>query len=386
VTGATEDITDAIPALNNMTQVYNINVAEVEGATVSGVPSTAVRGRDFTMKVVPSSAAYRIDLCLNGDTIVRNASSINQTFVAMEDMAFDINVYDPKEIGVLEMTVAPGTFHVQLTENNVCATVVVKGEVYSSDIQHATGKDFAIRTIKTLDLRGVKIVAQEGYEANVLNHPFFVYPTNSSSTPKSVVENLLLPESVSRIAGGVFQNCAKIKEVTLPASLKSIPVETTTASGGKKTTYALASDVFKGCTSLTTIYIPGEPDTYNGRQVVAHHNPYSTTNSFWYQYYNLGHEDPKKVTVIVPEEYLSVYTTAYNNDSYGNPWKAHGYNILSKLPVFGVNFDPSRISAADGVDVTAIGSFLGDNVALDELTVSDKLKLTNPSIKCRVYD
>lgn len=384
VSGSSDEIVDALPVLNNMSEIFNINVPEVADATISGLPESgmAVRGRDITMKINPNSAAYRIDLSVNGVQVFKNQTSISYTFVVMEDMNFDIDVYDPKAEGVLEMTVAPGTFHVQLTEQNVCATVIVKGEVYSSDIQHATGKDFAIKTIKTLDLRGVKIVKQDGYEDNVINHPFFVYP-NGMNTPASVIENILLPDNVVRIAGGVFKNCANIKEITLPKDLRSVPVK---PQGSNVLQYGLANSAFAGCTSLTTIRIPGDPGEYNGRRIVAHHNPYSTTNSFWYDYYNLGHEDPKKVTVIVPEEHLSVYTTAYNESNYGNPWKGHGYNILSEYPVYGVNFDPTRIKAEEGVDVSAIASFLGDNVTLESIVVEGKLKLVNPELASRVYD
>ncbi|MDE5758126.1 MAG: leucine-rich repeat domain-containing protein, partial [Allobaculum sp.] len=295
---------------------------------------------------------------------------------------FEIEAYHPKADGVATFTVAPGTFHVQLTEANVAATVVVKGELYSSDIQHTTGKDFAIKTIKTLDLREATIVAQGGYAANEINHPFFVYP-NGMSTPASVIENILLPDNVVCIAGGVFKNCAKIKEITLPADLRSVPVK---PAGSNVFRYGLATDAFLGCTNLATIRIPGAPGEYNGRKIVAHHNPYSTTNSFWYQYYNLGHEDPKKVTVIVPEEYLSVYTTAYNETTYGNPWKGHGYNILSEYPVYGVTYDQTRIVADADLDLQKTASFLMDNVELESVTVEGKLRLANPDVKCRVFD
>lgn len=381
VKGATADIVDALPALNNMTPVYNLNMPEVKDATVSGLTPTAVRGRDLTLKIVPKNAAYRVDLTVNGVKVLQNQPSVNYSFVAMEDMNFDVEVFDPKAGGVATFTVAPGTFYNQITADNVAATVVVKGTLYSSDIQHATGKDFAIRTIKTLDLSGVTIIAQGGYEENVINHPFFVTPS-ASSYPASVVENIILPDNVVRISANIFSNCPNIKEITLPTSLRSIPVK----NEKNINQFGLGVEAFAGCPNLSVIRIPGTPEVLNGKMIVAHFNPGATTNVSLKPYYHLGHPDAQKVTVIVPEEYLSVYRTAYNHTEYGNPWKFWGYNILSEKPIYGVNFDPTRVKATEGTDVTAMASFLGDNVSLESVSADGKLMLVNPQANCKIYD
>lgn len=387
VHGAKADIVAALPALNNQTEVYNIKV-NVEGkANISGLPETAVRGRDVTMNITPVNAAHRINLKINGELIQSAAASVNRSLVVMEDTEVDVEVFDPRAGGVVTINVSPGTLHERLTASNVCETVVVVGEVYSLDLQAATGKDFALNNIKTLDLRGVKIVQDGGYEANVLNHPFFVY-TNGMTTPKSVVESILLPDNVVRIAGGVFKNCPNIKEITLPMELSSLPVKTPTVSGGTKMTYALADAAFDGCVNLHTIRIPGKPGEVNGKMVVSHHNPYSACyGSNYYVYYNLGHPDPKKVTLIVPEEYLSVYRTENKDREYGNPWKAHGYNILSEDPIYGVNYDASRITTVEpDYDITKMAVFLMDNVALNSIKAEGKLKLVNTAIQSLVFD
>ncbi len=380
VKGENDQIVDAIPAVNNMNEVYNINITQNGSATVSGVPETAVRGRDITMKVTPSSAAYRVDVTVNGEKVAQNAAVANYSFVAMQDMDIDIDVYDPKADGVCVINTYPGGLHVQLTEDNVAATVVVKGEVYSLDLQAATGKDFAINTIKTLDLSGVKIIETGGFEENVVNHPFFVY-TNGMETPTSVCENIILPDNVVKISGGIFKNVPNMKEITLPKDLRSVPTQRTTANGGKVYDYGLGDNAFGGCPALTTIYIPGTPDTWNGNYTVAHHNPY---NPNWY---NLGHPDAKKVTIVVPQEYLSVYRTANNSTSHGNPWKAHGYNILAEYPVYGVNFDPTRIQVVDeDVDINTMASFLGNDVTVESKTVASNLKLVDNERRCMVFD
>ncbi len=371
-----EDMVAALPALNNMTPVYNITIPEVEGVNISGAVATAIRGKDLTIKMTPANPALRLNVTANGEKVVGNATSVNYSFVAMEDVEFGIELFDPKAGGVAEFNVAPGTFHEQLKEETVAETVILHGSVYSLDLQAATGKKFAMTTIKTLDLSDVTIVQDGGYAANVVSHPFFV-PTNSiESTVPSVIEKIILPDNVVRILGGVFSNCANIKEISLPKDIMSVPVQVTSWTYQ----YGLADEVFKGCNSLETIYIPGEPQKYNGNLTVAHHNPWR------YDYYNLGHQDPKKVTVVVPEEYYTLYKTANSHQYYGNPWLSHGYNILAEYPVYGLTFDPTRIIADEDLDLQKTASFLGNNVPIESLKVEGKLKLANPDVKCRVFD
>ncbi len=405
VKGANAEIVDALPALNNMTPVYNINVPSVDNASVSGVTSTAVRGRDLTLKIVPNSAAYRVDLAVNGVTVLQNQPTVNYPFVAMEDMNFDVKVYDPKAEGSVTFNVQPGELYKAVTAESVAAHVIVTGEVYSQDLSNAFRQPFAARTIKKLDLSGVKIVANvltptldtDKYADFIPSN--LIYNPSATSSVMPIVEEIILPNSVTRIADGAFQNCANLKEITLPLSLGTDKVEVGRyASGSIKYGYPLGAQVFKGCSSLTTIYIPGTPSTVGGRLVVSHFNPAASASPAIYMdpdlsSYDLGFRNPEtnkpdgsKVTVVVPQEYLTVYQTAYANTNNGNPWKAHGYNILSENPVYGVEFDPTHVKVAEGTDVTAMASFLGDNVSLETISTEGKLMLTNPQANCKVYD
>lgn len=134
VNGADDSIVDALPALNNMTPVYNVNIPEVADATITGAVTSAVRGRDITLKVVPKSAANRIDMAINGTSVAKGASSVTHTIVVMEDIDVEINVYDPKAEGSVTYAVNSGELYKAVTAETVCANVVVTGETYASDI------------------------------------------------------------------------------------------------------------------------------------------------------------------------------------------------------------------------------------------------------------
>ncbi|MDE6007378.1 MAG: C10 family peptidase [Muribaculaceae bacterium] len=382
VAGAGEEIVDALPAVNNTNPVYNFTIPAIDNATVSGLPASAVRGRDLTLKIVPNSPAHHINLKVNGVEVVKDAATINYDFVAMEDLDFDVQVFDPKEEGSVTYQVYPGELFGKVTPTSIRAHVIVTGNIYSSDLQSAFSQDFAIRTVKTLDLTGVTVIGTDGQPAYTLQHPPFM-PANPISTPPTAkVEKIILPDNIEAI-DGIFLNCPLITEVVLPKSLRSIPIKPSSAY-----IYGINNEAFKGCPNLTTIYIPGAPQKDgNGRTIVAHHNPYSTTSSFWFQYYNLGHADPKKVTIVVPEEYLNVYRTKYTDAYFGNPWQAHGYNILSENPVYGVTFNPDRIELTDpDFDVQRAASFLGDNVSVENINVVGKFKPKTTESKCLILD
>ncbi len=389
VKGATAEIVDALPALNNMTPVYNINVPEVKDATVSGVTATAVRGQDMTLRIVPNSSILAIDLLVNGTEVQTRQPAIEYDFVAMENMDFDIRVYNPRVGTVKVIDTYPGGLHVQLTENNVAETVKVRGKVYSEDLQAATGKDFAIQTIKVLDLSEVEIVEKSNNAlANELVNMLFVYDSDltGKNTPASVVENIILPNTVTRMScrnGSVFANCPNIEEITLPPSLPSVPFY---IQNNGNLQYSLGTNLFGGCPKLKVIRIPGAPEEYEGKVTVSHFNPGGYEAAFWKDVFSLGHQDATKVTIIVPEEHLGVYKTSNNNKVSGNPWLLYGYNILSDKPVYGVEYDPTRVRMAnEDLNPAELASFLGDNVPVQTISADGKLFPIDNGTKATVY-
>ena len=400
VKGSNDNIVAAIPAVNNMNEVYNINLTTKGNANVSGLPETAVRGRDITVQITPSTPSHRMDLKINGETVVQGSASINHTFVAMQDMDLDLKVYDPKQEGEVTFNVKPGELYKAVTAQTIMPNVTVVGEVYSKDLALAFRQDFAAKTIKKLDLSGVTIVADvltpssdDDKIANYIPANLLYNPSGIGSV-MPVVEEIILPNTVTRIGEGAFAKCANLKEITLPEALTPGVIRVTTASGGWKNGYSLGANVFDGCTSLTTIYIPGAlGKDGSGRDVVCHFNPYSSAYDIWGwpnpAPYHIGHtpEQAAKVTVVVPQEYINVYRAGYSDYQYGNPWKAIGYNILSENPVYGLTYDPSRIQpVSEDVDVEKMASFLGENVSLESVKAEGKLRLVNTDIACLVYD
>ncbi len=397
VGGADNSIVDALQAVNNSNRIFNINIPEVADATVSGGVTTAIQGQDITLKISPNSASKRIDLIANGETVVKEAQVVNYTFIATQDMDFEIKVYNPMESGSVVYDVASGELYKALTPTSIRASVIIKGETYASDLANALRQGFAKKTIKKLDLSGLKIVADptnSDYKENMIPSEMF-FRSSDIDQSKPVVEEILLPNSVTRIGEAAFRNCEKLKEIRLPEDLSSNRVVVGQySSGSPKYGYSIGAAAFDGCTSLTTIYIPGKPHVENGKMVVSHFNPMCSAVEGLDQTasYNLGHKvdgvyDASRTTIIVPEEYLSVYKAAYSNMDFGNPWQKLGYNILSENPVYSLNYDPTRCKLTDsGFDAKKAASFLGADVKSETITLKGKLALAHPEIKSIVYD
>ena len=230
-----------------------------------------------------------------------------------------------------------------MSENNVAETVKITGSCRSQDLLDGLNKDWAVKTVKVLDLSELNIVAEGSrHLANELKHTLFKSPTG---TP-AVLEKLILPNSILRIwkegVEGPFDNCKNIEEIALPEGVKSIPFTTGTSSILR---YTLGTNIFQGCDKLKVIRIVGDPQEYNGKQCVCYFSP--SGYKWGHQNYSLGHPDASKVTLIVPEQHLPLFLKPDDDMYTGNPWLPQGYNILSVTPVSGVEFDPARVRLAD---------------------------------------
>lgn len=377
VEGSSEDVVAAIPALNNVTPVYNINFPTLENATVTGVVATAVRGRDITIKIVPKTVSDRINMLVNGVPVAKEAPSVTYSFIAKEDMNFDVEVYSPKIIDEVVYNVNPGELFKAVTAASIKPRVKVVGSVYSNDLSQAFQQDFVQKNVTHVDLSEVSIVAGNGGAANTIPaEMFYKISSTSQLTPK--VQEVILPKDVIRIESGAFKNCANIKEMELPENLA-------TWDGSGNEYGGLKTNCFEGCTSLMTLYVPCP--SKNGK---VHQFDYKG------QYKNnLGIENASNVTVVVKPEYLEDYLREDGEkDDFGllfnggNGWKINGFNIVAEYPVYSVNFDATRFNITDkDFDTDKAASFLGDNVANESLTINDKILVNKPAgAKVKVYD
>lgn len=391
VTGRNENVTDRLPALNNQTPVYNMTYTDglADRANISGAVATAVRGRDITLKVTPKNAGDRIKMAVNGDTLYTAASNINYSFIAKQDMKFDIEVFTPVVLQEVNYTVQPGELESMVTAANIRKKVTIVGDVYASDLVNVFQRKYVQQTVTDLDISNVNILActynGTSYAANTI--PSYMFYTNNSSqqvnqaTPELV--NIKLPKKTVQIARFAFNNCIHIKELELPENLYNCE--------GKGNAYAakfgLDQYCFNGCESLTTLYVPCAPrqytdpwlDYYTTPVPIVSHIKQSGDNvtNLGFKDLMTGKDRSPEITVVVKPEYLNVYLTEMNyQPAYyaANHWLASGFNIVGEYPVYGVNFEQNRCFIADKeVDINRVVSFLGKNVPVESQDFSGKL-------------
>lgn len=389
VGGRTDDVIDRLPALNNQTPVYNMTYTDglADKANVSGAVATAVHGRDITLKVTPKNASDRIKMAVNGDTLYTAASSISYSFIAKQDMKFDIEVFTPVLLQEVNYTVQPGELESMVTATNIRKKVTIVGDVYASDLVNVFQRKYVQETVTHLDISNVNILACRysgtTYEENTIPSYMF-YSSDASQQVNQVTPELVdikLPKTTVKIAKFAFNNCANIKELELPENLYNCEGGDRLQANNSNVKYGLEQYSFNGCTSLTTLYVPCAPRMYTDPW-----NDYYTTPtpivSHIYQNsskpINIGFEDRcAEITVVVKPEYLDTYLKEMNHQPWyyaANHWLESGFNIVGEYPVYGVNFESNRCFIADkDVDINKVVSFLSKNVPVESLDFSGKL-------------
>lgn len=379
VYGSNDNVVAALPALNNATPVYNFTFPEEleKQANLSGIVASAVRGRDLTFKITPKSAGNVITMLVNGVPYAKEAKSISYSFIAKEDLNFDVRIISPDQMEAVVFDLKPGE-HLWEPNNTALQNqrrealrpkVIVRGNIDYTDLSLFREKT-AWNTVVSLDLSGATIVADRAqpgsYPANTF--PANAFCSTSSISPGIKLQELKFPASVTSIGASALYNCDKIKELELPMNLDNfVGTDWYNYSGGLK------RDCFKGCTSLTTLYVPCVPK--QGK--IVHHIDTKHNANMTAANTNLGIDDCSKVTVVVNPEYLPAYTTRHDGaDSYDwrNLWVYNGFNIVGQYPVYGINYPVDRCFIADkSINIAQAASFLGDNIPLESLDFTGKV-------------
>lgn len=428
VEAQTDDVVAALPALNNQTPVYNFSFPEgLEAkANLSGVVTSAVRGRDLTFRITPKSASHTLDVSINGKKVIEGGKTFTYSFIAKEDLDFDVKVIPP--VSYTEATIvleegqhlylyyawddknAPAGWSQKNREfaqkySNIKKLKIV-GKLDYYDFNFFRDNADIASNIRTLDLSEATFVYNRDKTASTgLDNVFPSKAFYNSTTKRGCnIEEIILPESLTQFEDDSFMGCGNIKELRLPANLRTWSLgKTPNGAGGftNKTRGGLNDGVFAGCNSLETLYVPCVPKGGN----VGH----------WY--YFDGHpvvsglSDNKKVTVVVNPDYLQAYTTPKTASSFdaqvsaawSNGWVAGGFNIVGQYPVYSLDYDASSCFVTDPEikgNVSKAASFLKDNIPLEsidrKLYIGVKSNLTegrpegidayNPDCKVKIYD
>lgn len=391
VNGANENVIAALPALNNSTPVYNFTFPEglEKSANLSGVVTSAVRGRDLTFKITPKSAGNVITMLVNGTPFAKEAKSVTYSFIAKEDLNFDVKVISPDQMEAVVFDLKDGE-HLWETNNTELKNqrrealrqkVVVKGKIDYTDLalfREAT----AWNKVLSLDLSGATIVADRdnptAYPADEMPANSFK-PSTTVGTPVIKLKELKFPATVKRIGASALAGCSNITELELPLDLYN---DATALVNGIERSHqgGLKKDCFTGCTSLQTIYLNCVPAAGNKVHQIDFNASTGRGNNPQLYPNTLGLADPAKVTVVVKPEYFTAYKTPHGdvsdwsgNDWY-NGWAYLNFNIVYDYPVYGVNYDVTRCFTKDQkFNISKAVSFLGNNTSVNSLDFSGQL-------------
>lgn len=391
VNGSNENVVDRLPALNNQTPVYNFTFPEnlSEKANLSGIVTSAVRGRDLSFRITPKSASDVITMLVNGVPYAKEAKSVNYSFIANEDLDFDVRVISPDQTEAVVFDLQPGE-HLWDSKDKELQTarinalkprVIVKGDIDYSDFE-LFRQLTAWKTVISLDLSQSNIVADR---ANPNSYPANEFPPNAFcsstyvGTPVIKLKDLKFPESVRRIGASALANCSAITELSIPLNLYND--ETVNIKGKDKPHQGgLRRDCFKGCTSLTTIYCYCTPAEGNKVHLIDFNSSTGSGNNPKYYPNNLGLDDPSAVTVVVKPEHFTAYKTPHGDaedltyDGWYNGWAYHNFNITYEYPVYGINYDVTRcFTKNQKLNLKEVVSFLGNNAHNNTLDFSGEV-------------
>ena len=391
VNGSNENVIDRLPVLNNQTKIFNFTFPDdlSEKANLSGIVTSAVHGRDLTFKITPKSASDVITMLVNGVPYAKEAKSVTYSFIANEDLDFDVRVITPDEMEAAVFELKPGEHLWDKQDktlqsdriNALRPRVIVTGDIDYTDFE-LFRQAKAWNTVVSLDLSGANIVADRAYPES---YPADQFPANAFcsasyvGTPVIKLKDLKFPASVRSIGASALANCSAITELYMPLNLYN---DETALINGKERKHqgGLKRDCFKGCTSLKTIYCYCVPAAGNKVHHIDFNSSTGLGNNPKYYANNLGLTNPSGVTVVVKPEYYTAYKTPYGDaddltyDSWYNGWVYNKFNITYEYPVYGINYDVTRcFTRNQKFNIKEAVSFLGDNAAKNSIDFSGEL-------------
>ncbi len=184
--------------------------------------------KSVRVETLVSNTQYTLNLRLHGDALTLTSVSVDDWGTRESH-----NCGVMTEIHTGTLTVTAGG---QVTEASIAEALSsdgklkIAGPINASDITTLVNN----KTVKTLDLTNA--YAAEGYD---LNNIAFRYEDNNTTICNTTLEEIIMPQKQTSVAGDCFASCTALKSVTLQYGVTQIG------------TYA-----FAWCSSLTSVTLP----------------------------------------------------------------------------------------------------------------------------------
>ena len=153
---------------------------------------------------------------------LRNILTIIIAAVALQVLALDVNN-------------TAGNLHQAVTDLNI-TTLKVTGTMDANDFYFIADN---LRSLKTVDLSGVTVVACHTAQLHYTQHDFDADALPTGCFASLPLTSVKLPTGLKRIGSAALADCEQLASIDLPASLE-----------------AIGDYAFAHCTALTTITIP----------------------------------------------------------------------------------------------------------------------------------